>query len=540
MDFANIKRIAEAVSKHAHDSEKIAVPLLSSKLARAAADCPDDYTIGMLNKVIARMASDKKVFITRSEIRELYNKLYSRNTKFASVFANELGKEDAPVPKLYNRQDEDTFGRVEQATKDKLIDPVLASALNDAFGTPSLPVNDTMISRAKTACEAKTAGINLKKSFAVATAQDGVIICRASFETPRGETSVFIPVEFTSQSALSPAVFVGNAGPEDFTKEALATYIYVNAGKKLGVNPHLVLRAALSVKGELSKVSAVDLAVTKMNAEKESAADYSAPMITGQKLDEYKDNLVVKTPQYKDPEIDSFARAFDSPQGIAAFKHKAPVVAAGLDLVSKTAKSFGLKDAQVSVCDSNDAMVFYAVASNAGRIAFKVPVKIENGKVSYPSIMISNGTAEPFTKESIVAMAKEQSMDYKTAAVASANYGLKPSELVSIVKQASAEENYVKAEDALNVLEQSGDDKAYKTAFAIFSNALSGAKPVVAENKCTMVVKSSASIHPLCGHTGLPLHKVVQDKNGQCISITRAAQSETQEGAYFLNSKVFI
>jgi hypothetical protein len=542
MDFAHIKRIAETLSKQAHDSEKIAVPLLASKLSKAASENPDDYTVGMLNKVIARMNGDRHLYISRSEIRELYNKLYSRNTKFASIFADELGREEVSPIQTYNRQDEDTFGRVDQAMKDKLIDPVLASALNNAFGTPSLPLNDTMASRAKTACEVKTMGINLRKSFSVVDAKDGVLVVRASFETPRGETSVLVPVEFSEQSALSPEVFIGNSGPQDLGKESLSSYIYANAGKKLAVSPSIVLNAALSIKGSASgKVSEVDLAITKLNATREAQSEYLAPSITGQKLESYEDNLVVKMPQYKDAEIESFARAFDSPQGIASYRHKAPVVAAGLDLVRKTASSFGLKDAQVSVCDSNDSCVFYAVASNAGRVAFKVPVKIESGKVCYPSLMISGGMPESFSQESIRRIATEQSMDFKTAAVASANYGLKPSELVAIVKSASAEENYAKAEDALNILSQSGDDKAYNTAFAVFSGALAGVKSAVApESKCTMQVKTASSIHPLCGHLNLPLYKTTVDKNGQCISLTRAAQIETNEAVYSMNSKVFI
>jgi len=540
MDIAQIKRIAETISKQANDAEKIAVPLFSSKLAKAANQYPEDYTIGMVNNVIARMAGNNKIFISRSEIRELYNKLHSRNTKFASVFAEELGAEPAaPSVKLYDRKDEDTFDRVQQATLDKIVDPVLASALNDAFGTPSLPINNTMIERAKSVCATKTHGLNLKKDFSVVTAQDCIVLCRASFETPKGMTSVFVPVEFDGQNALQPAVFVGNAGPEDFTKETIASYIQANAGKKLSVNPTLVLRAALSVKGELNKVSAVDLAVTKLNAQKEVATEYMSQQITGQKFDVMPDNLVVQTPKYSNPEIDTFARTFDTPLGVANFKFKPATVIAGHELVAKAAVKFNLKDAQVAVCDSNENTIFYAVSANAGRLAFKVPVKVEAGKVAYPTVLISNGSVEQFSKASVDMLATSASIDYKTAAVASPNYNLKASELVQIVKIAASEENYAKAEDALNILSQGSDDKAYKTAFAIFTEALSGKTQKQSETKCSMIVKSASSKHQICGHTNLPIHKVYQDKHGDCKPMYRQGMDETSEGAYFLNSKIF-
>jgi hypothetical protein len=54
-----------------------------------------------------------------------------------------------------------------------------------------------------------------------------------------------------------------------------------------------------------------------------------------------------------------------------------------------------------------------------------------------------------------------------------------------------------------------------------------------------MIVKNAHSSHRICGHTNLPLHKVYQDKEGNCRPLYRKEMDETYQGAYFLNSKIF-
>jgi hypothetical protein len=55
-----------------------------------------------------------------------------------------------------------------------------------------------------------------------------------------------------------------------------------------------------------------------------------------------------------------------------------------------------------------------------------------------------------------------------------------------------------------------------------------------------MLIKNSkVSEHSICGHTGLPIHKVFQDKNGNCQPLYRRGMDETYEGASFMNAKIF-
>jgi hypothetical protein len=94
--------------------------------------------------------------------------------------------------------------------------------------------------------------------------------------------------------------------------------------------------------------------------------------------------------------------------------------------------------------------------------------------------------------------------------------------------------------DALNCIKQSGDAKAYVVAFRIFASGLGDSKvEAKEESACKMVMKTASSQHPVCGHTGLPLHKVYQDEHGNCRPLYRKGMDESYEGAYFMNHKIF-
>jgi hypothetical protein len=536
MDFNHIKKVANSLSKLIDDSEKIALPVFVAKLNKASEAHPEDQTIGQMADITSRMASGKKLFITRAEIKELYNKLYSRNTKFAEIFKNELGQvEKLAEPTKYSRENDDSGLNMLNAAYDAVVDPALANALNSAFGNKSKGYTDTIADAAKAiavkACQTS--------SVDVVSGNEDFILVRASYETPKGKTSVFVPVEVVAGKVLIPSVFIGNSGSKDLSKKSLVDYVVANAGSKLNITEDVVFAAIKGMKSKVSEISDVDIALTKLHAQKETKAEYvGGNSILFQKVANEDKNLVVKTPGYKDGEVESFAKAFDTSSGVAAFGFGKEVVNIGKVVISNKLAAIGLKDYQISVYGSDDKQIVYAVSLNAGRVAFRVPVKVANGKVLNPEILISNAAIESFSKEGLENLFRKESTDYAVSAVASALYGLKASELVQTVRDAMVEKNFAKAEDALNILSQGTDDLAYKTAFELYTSGLGGVK-VAEKSGCKMIVRNASSKHPLCGHTGLPLHKVYQDKNGNCMAEYRKGMSESYEGASFMNSKIF-
>lgn len=542
MDINHIKKVANSLSKLIEDSEKIALPVFAAKLAKASELYPEDQTIGVMADVTARMANGKKLFISRAEIKDLYNRLFSRNTKFAELFKDELGQvEKAAAPKVNNREGNDEDLTIISKAYDKVVDPSLANALNNAFGNKTKGYTDSSAESAKILCARECSMSKLASKVDVANGNEDFIICRVAFETPKGQTSVYVPIELSAGKALIPSIFIGNGGPEDFSRTNLAKYIAANAGKKLNINESIVFQAVESAKsGNIAKISSVDLAVTKMHSQKETKADYFANGVYFQKVAAEDKNLTVSTPKYKDDEVETFAKAFDSSLGVAKFKFGEEKVKLGRTIISNKLIGLGHKNHQISVFDSEDTQIVYAVSLNDARVAFRVPVKVVKGKLLDPGLIISNGAVESFSQEGINSLFKKDATDFKTAAVASPLYGLKASELVQSVRDAMVEQNFAKAEDALNILAHSGDDKAYQTAFALYTNGLNMTKVASSQEcKCSMIVKNSSSKHELCGHTGLPLHKVYQDKNGDCHPLYRRGMDDTHEGAYFLNSKIF-
>src|ERR1017187_453323 len=90
-EIQKLKNLASSISKVLEDQEKIAIPYFSVKLDKAASLYPGDSTINMFSQVIGKMSDSNKLFISRAEVKDIYKRLYSHNTKFASLFADELG-----------------------------------------------------------------------------------------------------------------------------------------------------------------------------------------------------------------------------------------------------------------------------------------------------------------------------------------------------------------------------------------------------------------------------------------------------------------
>jgi hypothetical protein len=519
MDLNQINKVFAKLA----DNEKISLPMFASKLSRVLKEYPEDQTIGMMNNIVARM-SNKNSFITRAEIKNLYQKLYCRNTKFAEIFKDELGE----MPKLASAKLYDRSEEKADVNTDSIVDQELTSVIASFWGDKIKSYTETQAKNVKFVVNAAIDNVRLNSKVDVVGGESCIVLCLATFETPKGLTSIFIPVEVYGEKVVSPSIFIGNNGSERCVADVIEAYAVDNAGDKLNLNADLVLKAISNAKK--TEISNVDFVVAKLRA---SRGKQEVPGIYAEMEPEAQKE--VSSTVYIDPEMSSFAKVFETPTGVAEFKFGKGVVNAGREIISTKLKSLGLNSFQIAVCDSASQLVF---AVSTGTSAFKVPLNVENGLVGIPAVIITNGSIESFSKAGLERVFKKESVDYKTAAIASPGYQLKASELVDIVRQSVSEENYDKAEDALNVLATRGDDKAYKTAFDAYMNGLTGKK--VEQTSCNMVRESSTSKHKICGHTGLPLHKVYQDKNGNCSPMYRKAMVDTKEGAYFMNSKIFI
>jgi hypothetical protein len=524
-----LQTMVGSLVKALDNNEKIATPILAAKLNKAIKAYPEDQTIGAMWRVIGKMADNNTLFIRRVDLKDLYHKLYSRNTKFAQLFTEEMGTvESLPATKTMERDD------ASEIQPYAVQDQILANALTSVFdkNAPLKMYSQPVANLAKKTVAAALDDYNLNPSnLEVVNGSDKFIILKADYETPKGITSFYVPLEIHNNK-LSPAfVFMGNGGPQELNHSNLKSYITSFAGSKLQVSGTAILNVLTSAASEDREISGAEMALTKLNASRQQV---SGDGIVGQKLDQMgtKDVALPKSGEFA-----SFEKQFASPAGQASF-HFGNKVKVAHDHIVRELVSFGHKNPQVAVAKSDDNTIFYSVSLDGGRVGFTVPVKITAGKISAPALLLCNGTVSSFSQDGIDQLYQNNASDFKAAAIASPQFELTPAALLNNIRQAVAEGNHAGAEDALNVLANTGDAVAYAKGLQAFMGGLAGTKTAEVKG-CSKLIKNSTSEHPICSHTGLAAHKVYQDKDGNCRPLYRQGVDETYQGAIFNNSKIF-
>ena len=538
MSFDKIQQLVGSLAQKIEDNEKIATPVLVTKLAKCLQSYPEDQTIGAMARVVEKMADNNTLFIRKAELKSLYHKLYSRNTKFAQLFSEELGLSDnLPTPTLHKRDD---AGHIDVYAG---ADAVLSNALNSVFdkNTPLKMYSQALADKAKKSVASVLDACNLKPSnITVDDGNEKFLVVKADYDTPKGVTSFYVPVEVLNNKVAEAAVFMGNVGPQELNNNNVKNYLHKNAGSKLKITGSNILDVLTKAASENREVSDAELALTRLNASRQTQSDFFQGQVVGLKVAEAapKDIEFKKSNEFK-----SFEDHFTSPYGQASFNFGEDKVKIARDNISRELLSLGHKNPQVAVVSSDKSTIFYGVSLDSGKVAFTVPVKIANNKIQKPTTLICNGSIASFDNDSINKLYINNQTDYKAAAAASPLFGLKPSDLIDNIRKAAQEGNLAQAEDALNVLAGSGDTKAYATGFHVYASSLN--KP--AENDITKHPLYSAndfyttahSKMPISKQTGLPINKIYIDEYGNHRPLYRRGMSETYEGASFMNAKIF-
>lgn len=543
MSYDKIQQLVNAVAKTVENNERLATPILAVKLAKCVVANPHDQTIGMVARVIKDLADKNTLFIRRSEFKDLARRYHSRNSKFAELFQEELG-EAPPEPTItvQNRDESLKYNPYHAG------DQVLANALESVFdkNAPlrmySQPIADKALKSVGNTLDAWNLSPN---SLNVAAGSEQFIVIQADYETPKGITSFFVPVEIANKDIVEASVFMGNAGPQELNHNTIKSYLTSLAGSKLKVSAANILKVLIKAASEDREVSDAELALTRLTAKRQQqqGADFLDGSTSVQKL-AFKTALSeepkkdVQLPELE--EAKTFQEKFNTIQGLAAWKHGLTTVNAARNHIVRELAAFGHRNPQVVVTGHDDRTITFGVAIDTGKVAFTVPVKLADGQALKPTVMLCNGSVAAFSQAGVNQFVSESRIDTKVAAAASTMSALKPSEVINNLREAVAENNFEKAEDALNVLANSGDTKAYATAFQIYMSGLAGRKTAKSECKhVKQASKTSVSEYPVCSQTGLPTNKVYQDKDGNCRPLYRKGMDETYEGAVFNNAKIF-
>lgn len=535
MTFDKIQQLVGSLAKTVEASERIATPILAAKLAKAVDAYPGDQTIGAMSRVISKMADNNTLFIRKAELKALYVKLHSRNTKFAELFQDELGAVDELATPTLNKRDD-----AKELNPFQVGDAVLANALNSVFDkhAPLKMYSQELANKALTSVASTLDAWNLRPTaLAVEDGNDKFLVIRADYETPKGVTSLWIPVETPNKKVVEASVFMGNTGPQELNHTTIKTYLTSHAGHKSKISGTTILGVLTKAASENREVSDAEIALTKLTASRQGKSEFFHNQIVGLKVAEASQKDI-ELPKYE--EFMSFEKQFTTPHGQAVWAFGADIVRLARENVVRQCVGFGYKNPQVVVHGSDDSTIYLSVALNDGRIGFTVPVRVVNGKMNAPSVLLCNGSVSSFSQDTINKLASDNVTDYRAAASASTLSALRPSEVLQNLRVALTEGNNAKAEDALNVLASSGDTKAYATGFQMLMQGLSG-KQAAPVTKCAHALtpkKGGVSEHPICAQTGLPTHKIYQDKDGNCRPLYRRGMDETYEGAVFNTSKI--
>lgn len=466
MDLRDISMAIKQASDAIRANEKFAVPVLAARARKAAQECPHDAPLVLASQVLTKMASDK-TFISRTELNKLYDRLYSQNTKLAEVFSEELDRKPLPTPKVFERSPDE--GSSLDRDYNRVADPLLSNALNAAFDGQYKPYSAKIASAAERSClkELNAMGVPPKK-IDVFAGQSDLIICKATYETPKGQSNVLVPVEIQGDCALLPTIFISEAGATDLSRQAMEAHILSTAGNNYHIDGEKLLQALSAAKNGIPKIaSVVEMAAMKVQADSEEPPQNMFAVYS--KLEEPVPD--VQLPELpKDPETLSFAQRLAQPDGIARQVFGNNTVDAGRNMISKRMSRMGYRNVQVKVADVTDDTIYY-VAGMGANTGLKIPVSVKNGLVQPLTVAIASGKVKEFSQAGVEELMANP--DGKLAAVTSAAYGMRPTELIERVREAAADGNLVKAEDAINVL-GTVDPAAQKVAIGILMQALSG------------------------------------------------------------------
>lgn len=450
MDLNKITTLITQAAKTIEANEKVALPIIAAKARREAQANPTDVPLINASQVLTKMASDR-TFITKDELRGILERFNASHSKLSKVFSEELGKQAETKPKLFTREANEGISL--DRDYQKFSDPVLANALAGAFDSEPTEklYSQTDAQKAQRATYAQLLGIGVRpKEISTFAGRKDIIICQATHETPRGQAHVLIPVELKEGKAILPTMFFSTSGFEDLEKSAYVSQIKMTAGKSFRVDGAKLLDILEMVKkGSGSIVNEVEMAAIKIASEKGTPALDSQSILYAQLDDVQKD---VELPKAASTSESKFAETLGKPDGIARFVHGDRVVEAGREMLIRKFAEIGYKNIQVRVADVEKDRIYYAVAIGTGT-GLKVPVGINGTMVQPPKIVFANDMVTAFSKEAIAGIISEGAGGNRRAlAAASPVYDMKPSELLDVAKQSINEGNFIRAEDAINVL----------------------------------------------------------------------------------------
>jgi len=498
------KKIEQSIlslGKQLKDSELISTSFMLSKLKKYASENPQDKTIGSLKIVFANLENNKKGFITRKELKDLYSKHYTFKTSFASLFENELGEKEIE-PEIKTAQNIKPLDFNKYAADESLV-KLMGGLIKENTGW----VSADLVKKAERKIASDLNFLDYApKSVKVLESNKDILLAVASFETPKGLTEVYVPMT----SNLEASVFIGNNAVDSLNKESLAKYIVSNSGQRLKT-------ASKQVFDQINayfkpKESKTELAITSLKVSKAKESLNLTNPILAYKIAENKETIV-EIP--KSNEFSSLEEKFASPVGIALENFGEKGLQKAASVLESTLNQVNSPPLKIKVAGSTSNTINFDVQSKSGK-TYSVGVKMAGSNPLSPEFAIVNGYVRKINA-SFESSLNEESLDKKSFANISNLSLMSGEQLISFAKNLLENKELSKLEIVLEAIKEKDLD-LYKNAYKlILTDGLT--KQASTIHKCAKLITSPNSIHKVCSHTGLPENKIYVDQNGNCRQI---------------------
>lgn len=503
---------------------------VTSQLAKKASDLalahPEDSTASGIARVLGSMQKRQEL-ISKQELTYLYEKFQTQNNKFASAFKTELGiKDQSDLLAEAAAKAEKT--KKEISEKEKAPAPykpnnLLVSALERMLDGKKEYAGYTKKQEANAiscveACFAEVIPDTKFKAFVDAGNKD-IIVTRVEFNTPKGKSFLYVPVEVLENSeCICLNQFVDSEGVQDLTKKTLLSAIKKSVGKPAKYTGKLILSAITSKsQAKDKKVSSIEMFFIDKKAKAETPSYYS----TDTYLDKSGRSFFPKErflPVPKFAEQDTFAEKLSSKSGQAEYKFGKQKILEAQKAIHHELTVIGQHPYSIKI-DQHDAKGITFDVALASKAAIKMVAKIAD-QVELEPYFIFDNTKYAFSNDSFDHVAAI-GMDSTAQAIHSPMYAETAEQVMQIIASATRNGELDIAEDGLNVIREKYPE-LYVAATHTFKNALVPDKAP----KCKKIIRNASSIHPICSHTNLPVHKTYVDENGACRPLYRRSQGK--------------
>lgn len=519
-ELKQLLKLANGLLKGADVGREFTMEYVVARFEAALDEYPHDPVIRSVAQVIHKQASKGKLIASQKELYEIYN-------HFAGLSANSVIKEAVgdllyPVSNAPKATTGNETAYTHRSNTPELDFKIEHNPLENIFdknanATSYYDATLAKLGKHTLAQELNTIGVPATE-IKVFAGNDYAIVYDVVFKNKLGTAHVAIPVDI-SGGVNTPTVFFNKNQFIDLTAENLNKYIVdVASSEEIEHTSHT---------GGVRTSSSI------ISPSFSFEEDAPGPIVMDRVAmpDALKDIV-----SYEEVLLDS-STPF-SPELVRTAKA----------LCNRELAGMGFRS-QVSLSEATDNCIICSAEldSSVGKIEIRLPVEIIANRPQIPSLFYSESA-----KDKIYDFSKNELNQYLTSAKAENTtikrysndfFNMTYNQLKEEIMTGVANKDYVRAEQALNRIEDQYGSDYHRAALSDYAKVLAASSIRVEDkpqHKCRLLI-SKGSIGPRCGHYNVSIARVITNEKGDCELVERKAKYENlaeSTGALLRTNKI--